>query len=173
MQLQNEEILVAEIRPERALLKKWFFTKSIVAAFTGAFLTFWAFSFFGGVIFQTEVGFFYGGGLAIPIGVIVLISAHIYTHFLLKTCIYTVTDKRVNFQGGILRYTDRSVQYDRITNVEKTQNFFERIIGIESIWVHTAGFSGRQGKAEVVFEGLKKGDHLLSEINKLKQKQST
>ena len=73
MQLQNEEILLSEVCPDRALLKKWFFTKSIVAAFTGAFLTFWAFSFFGGVIFQTEVGFFYGGGLAIPIGLIVLV----------------------------------------------------------------------------------------------------
>ena len=75
----------------------------------------------------------------------------------------------MNFQGGILRFADRSVQYDRITNVEKSQNFFERIIGIESIWVHTAGFSGRQGRAEVVFEGLKNADQLLSEFNKLKQ----
>ena len=173
MQLQNEETLVAEIRPERALLKKWFFTKTIVAAFTGAFLTFWAFSFFGGAIFQTEAGFFYGIILAVPVGVVVLIGAQIYIRFLLKTYIYTVTDKRVNFQGGILRYADRSVQFDRITNVEKSKNFFERMIGIESIWVHTAGFSGKQGKAEVIFEGLKDGDHLLSEINKLKQKQST
>ena len=173
MQLQTEETLVSEIRPEHSLLKKWFFTKSIVAAFFGAFLTFWAFSFFGGFIFQTEAGFIYGAALAIPIGIIVLIGAHIYTRFLLKTHVYTITDKRVNFQGGILRYADRSVQYDRITNIEKSRNFFERIIGIESIWVHTAGFSGAQRKAEVVFEGLKNADHLLSEINKLKQKHST
>ena len=170
MQLQNDETLIAEIRPERTLLKKWFFTKGITAAFTGAFLTFWALSFFGGVIFETEAGFSLGLVLAIPIGIVVLICAHIYTRFLLKTHIYTITDKRVNFQGGIIRYADRSVQYDRITNVEKSKNFFERLIGIEGIWVHTAGFSGKQAKAEIVFEGLKDADHLLSEINKLKQK---
>ena len=170
MQLQNDETLIAEVRPERALLKKWFFTKGITAAFIGGFLTFWAFSFFGGFIFQTGDGFRLGAVLAVPIGIIVLICAHIYTRFLLKTYIYAITDKRVNFQGGILRYADRSVQYDRITNVEKSKNFFERLIGIESIWVHTAGFSGKQSKAEIVFEGLKDADHLLSEINKLKQK---
>ena len=172
MQLQPEETLVSEIRPEHSLLKQWFFTRSIVASFFGAFLTFWAFSFFGGFIFQTEAGFIYGAALTIPIGIIVLIGAHFYTRFLHKTHVYTITDKRVNFQGGILRYADRSVQYDRITNIGKSRNFFERIIGIESIWVHTAGFSGAQRKAEVVFEGLKNADQLLSEINKIKKKHS-
>ena len=169
MQLQNDETLIAEIRPERALLKKWFFTKGISAAFIGGFLTYWSFSFFGGILFQTDSGFQLGGILVIPVGIIVLICAYVYTRFLIKTYIYTITDKRINFQGGILRYADRSVQYDRITNVEKSKNFFERLIGIEGIWVHTAGFSGGKGKAEIVFEGLKNADHLLSEINKLKQ----
>ena len=45
MQLQSDEILISEVRPDPALLKKWFFTKGISAAFIGGFLTFWAFSF--------------------------------------------------------------------------------------------------------------------------------
>ena len=170
MQLQSDESLIAEVRPVPALLKKWFFTKGISSAFIGGFLTIWSLSFFGGILFQTEFGFVVGGFLAIPIGIVVLICAYVYTRFLLKTYIYTITDKRVNFQGGILRYADRSVQYDRITNVEKSKNFFERLIGIEGIWVHTAGFSGSKGKAEIIFEGLKDADYLLTEINKLKQK---
>ena len=172
MQLHDGETLLLELHPERSVLKIWFFTKCVAASLISAFLTFWALSFFGGMIFQSNFGFVHGISFAIPVAIIVLIVAIIYIHFLQKTYIYTVTNKRVNFQGGILRYADRSVQYERITNVEKSKNLFERILGLESIWVHTAGYSGAKKKAEIVFEGLIDVGDALATINKMKQDQS-
>lgn len=172
MQLQDSETLLLELYPNRSVLKLWFFTKCIPAALISAFLAFWALSFFGGVIFQSNFGFEYGVLFAIPAAIIVLVVATIYIHYLRKSYIYTVTNKRVNFQGGILRYADRSIQYERITNVEKSQNLFERILGLESIWLHTAGYSGANRKAEIVFEGLKDVSHALTTINKMKQDQA-
>tara|TARA_B100000470_G_C19482980_1_gene255317 strand:+ start:313 stop:522 length:210 start_codon:yes stop_codon:yes gene_type:complete len=52
MQLQNDETLIAEVRPERALLKKWFFTKGITAAFIGGFLHFGHFLSLAGLFFR-------------------------------------------------------------------------------------------------------------------------
>ena len=121
MQLQDGETLLLEIHPERSVLKIWFFTKCVTTALLSAFLTYWALAFFGGMIFESNFGFVHGTSFAIPVAIIVLIVAIIYIHFLQKTYIYTVTNKRINFQGGILRYADRSIQYERITNVEKAR----------------------------------------------------
>ena len=172
MQLQDGETLLLEIHPERSVLKIWFFTKCVTTALLSAFLTYWALAFFGGLIFQSSFGFVHGISIAIPVAIIALFVSIIYIHFLRKTYIYTVTNKRVNFQGGILRYADRSIQYERITNVEKSKNFFERILGLESIWVHTAGYSGTKQKAEIIFEGLIDVSDALFTINKIKQDQS-
>ena len=183
MRLQNGETLTMEMRPERAVLKIWLFTKCIPAAFIGGFLVFWAITFFGTIlspgsdIAPSETVYIHPtvpvaillAGLAV---IVIFIAALIYISFLQKTYVYTLTSKRVNFQGGILRYRDRSVNYDKIHNVEKSQNFFERMIWLESIWVHTAGYSGPKKKAEIVFEGLRDVGDALAEINKMKQSQS-
>ena len=172
MQLQDSETLLLELRPDRSVLKLWFITKCVPAGLVSAFFAFWALSFFGGVIFQSNLGFEYGAIFAIPAAILGLIAATIYIRFLRNSYIYTVTNKRVNFQGGILRYADRSVLYERITNVEKSKNLLERILGLESIWVHTAGYSGANRRAEIVFEGLEDVGEVLTTINKMKQDQS-
>ena len=166
MQLQEGENILLELRPEKDVLKIWVFTKCVPAAFLGAFLTVWAFGFFGGMM-GYAAGFEMGILLAGPAAIVMFIGTLVYISFLRKTYVYRVTNRRCNFEGGIIRYADRSVTYDRITNVEKSQNLLERIIGIQSVWVQTAGTGVR--KPEIVFEGLLNADAPLSEINRLKQ----
>ena len=172
MQLLDGETLLLELHPERSVLKIWFFTKCVPAALLGAIFAVLAISIFGWLIFQSNFDFLYVIFFIIPVAIIALFVAIIYIHFLRKTYIYTVTSKRVNFQGGILRYADRSIQYEKITNVEKSRNLFERILGLESIWVHTAGYSGANNKPEIVFEGLIDVSDALTTINKMQQDQS-
>ena len=166
MHLQDGETVLMELRPEKDVLKVWVFTKCIPAVFMGVFLSFWAFSFFGGMMGNPSA---MGMGIVIagPGAIIIFIGTLVYISYLRKTFVYHVTDRRCNFEGGIFRYADRSVTYDRITNVEKSQNLLERIIGIESIWVQTAGTGLK--KPEIVFAGLMDADAPLSAINRMKQ----
>ncbi len=46
MKLQEDEKIIHELHPESNIIGIWFFTKCILAAFIGAFFTFWCFGFF-------------------------------------------------------------------------------------------------------------------------------
>ncbi len=166
MQLQQGETVLLELRPEKDILKIWVVTKCFPAAFFGAFIVFWAFGFFGGLLGNSSA-MELGMEITIPVAVIIFIGSLVYISYLRKTFIYHVTNQRCNFEGGIIRYADRSVTFERITNVEKSQNLLERIIGIQSVWVQTAGTGYK--RPEIVFEGLLDADTPLATINKMKQ----
>ena len=88
--------------------------------------------------------------------------------FLRKTYVYYITDKRCVFEGGILRRISHSVTYDKITDVEVSQDIIERALGIATLKIQTAGLGGKD-KSELEFVGLTDAESPAAEVSKLKQ----
>jgi uncharacterized membrane protein YdbT with pleckstrin-like domain len=176
MKAQEGESIIHELRPESTVLWIWFFTKSVLAAFVGGFLCFWCFGFFGGILGvarRTDSSFpiAVGAVMALIVASVVLVLALVYCSFLRKTYVYYITNQRCIFHGGILRRIERSIHYHKITDVEMSQNIFERILGISSLKIFTPGtasmkmspFGGE--KAEITFVGLRNNELPAATIN--------
>ncbi len=177
MKVQEGETIIHELRPESAVLGLWFFTKCLLAAFVGGFLCFWCFGFFGGILIgvarRTDSSFPLAAGavMALIVALVVLVLGLVYCSFLRKTYVYYITNQRCIFHGGILRRIERSVHYHKITDVEMSQNIFERILGISSLKIFTPGtasmkmspFGGE--KAEITFVGLRDNELPAATIN--------
>tara|TARA_B100000929_G_C15494267_1_gene415495 strand:- start:858 stop:2216 length:1359 start_codon:yes stop_codon:yes gene_type:complete len=86
-----------------------------------------------------------------------------YHHALRKTYVYYITNQRCVFQGGIIKKIRRSIPYNKITDVEISQNIAERLLGITSINIHTASMGTH--KSEISFVGLKDAETPLTDIN--------
>jgi uncharacterized membrane protein YdbT with pleckstrin-like domain len=176
MKVQEDELIIHELRPESAILGVWFFTKCLLAAFVGGFLCFWCFGFFGGILGaarRTDSSFplAIGAIMALVVALVVLVLALVYCAFLRKTYLYYITNQRCIFHGGILRRIERSVHYHKITDVEMSQNILERILGISSLKIFTPGTSGVKmspfggERAEITFVGLKDNETPAATIN--------
>ena len=176
MNLHEGETIVLEGHPERSILKIWFFTKSIVYLFFASFMTFWAFGFFGGMFsMATENNDFnpvaMGGGFTLVVAIIMLPLSLFYISALQKTFHYIITNRRCVFQGGIIKRTERSIPLHKITDVEKSENIVERMLGVSKVKVFTPGtasmnFSpfGRQSP-EITYEGLAYAEEISEAIN--------
>lgn len=84
-----------------------------------------------------------------------------YLAGLRRTYRYLVTNQRCVLAGGLLIRRRRSVHYHKVTDVEVSQNPIERLLGLGSLKLYTAGTSsftaypwGPWERAEITFEGL-------------------
>ena len=69
---------------------------------------------------------------------------------------YAITDEHVVVKRGVWWQKKTTVPFEKITNVDITQNPLERIYGIGKVHTQTAGAGGSQGqKAEAVIRGIK------------------
>lgn len=95
----------------------------------------------------------------------------VYSFFLRKTYKYTISDKTINFDGGILNKQFKSVPYHKITDVTKSQTIVQRMLGIYELHIQTAGAPYR----EISFEGLKNPDtpksYIMKKISKFSARQ--
>ncbi len=74
-----------------------------------------------------------------------------------------------------MRRVERSVHYHKVTDVEMSQNIFERILGISTLNIFTPGTSSGGGnssfqKAEISFIGLKDNEGPANTINGILRK---
>lgn len=184
MKLQEDEKIIHEMRPARAILVMWFFSKCILPAFVGVFITFWCFAFFGGVLAARAASDspwpIVRALIAAPVvGGVVLFLALIYCVHLRRTYVYYVTNQRCVFHGGILRRVERSVPYHKVTDVETSQNIVERAFGISKLNIFTPGtasvmptpfspFGGQ--RAEISFVGLADSETPAETINEILRK---
>ena len=155
---EGEEVLYKGY-PERAILILWFFGALAIALF----ITFILNTIITGI---TETFDTYALSYFI-IFIPVLILAFLYQVALRRSYHYYVTNERVIIEGGILLKKIKSVPYHKITDVSIYQNIFERIIGISTLNIHTAG-TGMQ-IPEIRFFGLNEPEKPQSIIvNELK-----
>jgi ABC-type multidrug transport system fused ATPase/permease subunit len=107
--------------------------------------------------------------LALVCATAVLIQ--IYLIYLRRTYRYIVTNRRCMFVGGILKRIERSVPYKKITDIQRSQNIVERMLGIWNVQVFTPGTASMQigqakARAELNFDGLMNSEEMYAAINK-------
>jgi len=110
-------------------------------------------------------------GWALALVVIASLFIHIYLIYLRKTYRYIITNRRCVFIGGILKRIERTVPYKKITDIQRSQNIIERMLGIWNVQVFTPGTASMQigqakARAELNFDGLMNSEELYEAINR-------
>ncbi len=112
---------------------------------------------------------FWGWALVFVVAVSIVIQ--VYLHFLRKTYSYIVTDRRCIFVGGILRRVERTVPHKKITDIQRSQNIIERVLGIWNVQIFTPGTASVQigqtkARAELNYDGLLNSEELYEVISR-------
>jgi hypothetical protein len=110
-------------------------------------------------------------GWALVLVCVAAVLIQIYLIYLRRTYRYIVTDRRCIFVGGILKRIERSVPYKKITDIQRSQNIIERMLGIWNVQVFTPGTASMQigqakARAELNFDGLTNSEEVYEAINK-------
>ena len=110
-------------------------------------------------------------GWALALVGLTSIIIQIYLIFLRKTYRYIITNRRCIFVGGILKRIERTVPYKKITDIQRSQNIIERILGIWNVQIFTPGTASMQvgqakAKAELNYDGILNSEELYEAINK-------
>ncbi len=63
---------------------------------------------------------------------------------------FRITPDHVTIEKGILQRQDRSIPIERVQNIEIQQNVFQRLLGITSVRIETAGSDATEGRLEYV-----------------------
>jgi uncharacterized membrane protein YdbT with pleckstrin-like domain len=116
---------------------------------------------------------------AIALNLIWLIPVLIYTPFYFRNIEYSVkaetgeTMPEVYVGKGVLTLTRKHVPFRTITNISSRAGLFDRLFGIGSVHIETAGYSGsKQSGPEVKLEGIvfyqEVRDFVLNELRKFK-----
>ena len=177
MKVQDGEKVLHELKPEKNILWIWLFAKALPVGIFGGMAGF-GLSTIPGILFDFsgETDSVFIGGIIVVIvgGLLGLGLAMIYLACLRRTYIYYVTNQRCVFQGGIIKRIERSVYYHKVTDVERSQNIIERILGISKLNIFTPGTSSRGQnafeKAEISFVGLKDNEAPAETINGILRK---
>jgi len=143
---QEGEKKLFEGYPQPAILVFWFFKALFMALFFSMFLT--QFVIFFIAPFSFDVWLF----TYLVLFIILLVVAFLYQIALRRSYHYYITNERVILEGGILLKKIKSVPYHKITDVSIYQNIIERMLGLSTLNVHTAG-TGMQ-MPEIRFFGL-------------------
>jgi putative membrane protein len=132
---EGEKILYKSF-PKNAILFLWFFRACLYAAIITFFLrVIYSVSYMISNMEKYEEDYF----LLLIIFIIFLGIAFAYEIALLRTYAFIITNERIIIAGGILLRKMKSVPYHKITDISITQNLIERLLGISSLNVHTAG----------------------------------
>ncbi|MDH5389182.1 MAG: PH domain-containing protein [Gammaproteobacteria bacterium] len=110
-------------------------------------------------------------GWALALVGISSVIIQIYLIYLRKTYRYVITNRRCIFIGGILKRIERTVPYKKITDIQRSQNIIERMLGIWNVQIFTPGTASMQigqakAKAELNFDGLLNSEELYETINR-------
>ncbi len=102
------------------------------------------------------------GSILLLIGSIILIRAIVRK---LRTE-YVITNKRLYSKYGVVSRNVRQADITKLTDTSFTQTFFDRILGIGSVYVNTAGSNA----PEIVFIGLKDPKYVIGIVENVKNR---
>ena len=88
--------------------------------------------------------------LLVLIIVILMIIAFIYT----KTMEFQIFSNEVVVKKGVINRTEKHVPYRTVTNISTRFGFYDKIFGIGTVEIETAGKAGRQSGPEEKIEGI-------------------
>jgi uncharacterized membrane protein YdbT with pleckstrin-like domain len=84
--------------------------------------------------------------------VIALVLVYVIGWVLRRTTRYLVTDRRISIRTGLFARNERTMHVDRIQNVNMSQNFFQRLLGIGDVDWDTAGTDAPE--SDFTFRGI-------------------
>lgn len=107
-------------------------------------------------------------GIALGVALLIFILIRIYLPLYYDTLSYTIEDDLVMGTRGVFWKKRVTVPFRKITNIDISQGPVQRLFGLGTIHVQTAGAAGAQAAvAELRIEGMKEFDALRDEILQL------
>ena len=111
--------------------------------------------------------------LVILIMLISMYASHIYT----KTMEFQIFDNEVVVRKGVVNKTEKHVPYRTVTNISTRYGVFDRLFGIGTVEIETAGKSGQKPGPEEKIEGItnfvQMRDAILEELRKFRSQYTT
>jgi len=96
--------------------------------------------------------------------IVVICLAWIFLYY--ESMWYELRNDEINWKRGIWFRTTGIVPYNRITNLDLRQGPVMRILGISTIAIQTAGYSG-QVASEIKIEGVEKAEEMREFIRSM------
>jgi membrane protein YdbS with pleckstrin-like domain len=97
--------------------------------------------------------FYYSIGLCIVFYIIIIgvlgIFLLIYTDLLYSSYTFLLTDDMIIIEKGVIWKRKNAIPYSRVQNVNITHNPLERILGIATVHIHTAGMGMAYAEGKV------------------------
>ncbi len=135
-----------------ASMKIWF--RGLIAFFIGIVLLF---SYVPTALFSEMPGVF---SVVIPGGTIILfILLWFWVGLYYESMWYELRDDEINWKRGVWFRKTGIVPYNRITNLDVRQGPFMRYLGISTLAIQTAGYSG-QAVPEIRIEAIEHAEEL-------------
>jgi membrane protein YdbS with pleckstrin-like domain len=102
--------------------------------------------------------------ISAPLWIILLFTLYWIPKYY-RSIIYKLTGDEMTWRRGVWFKKTGIVPYNRITNIDIEQGPVSRALGIASLKIQTAGYSGAAGKAtEIKLEGIEDFEELREEI---------
>ncbi|TFH09271.1 MAG: hypothetical protein E4H14_04740 [Candidatus Thorarchaeota archaeon] len=174
------------IKPSKAFRNKMWFTGIVTALMLWVIIfgSFWSVLWLVGIITGSNPGLLFEyWWLTLNLWYLVLtaiwlIPALIIVPIYLRSIEYSVvseegtTSREIFVKKGIINITRKHVPFRTITNISSRAGLFDRLFGIGSIEIETAGYSGTTQSAEEKLEGItfyeELRDFILRELRKFK-----
>lgn len=137
---------IQELKPERAFLWKIIIELFLVVALIVGF----------GALMGYFIGMDSGGGSAALLGVVIpmgigavlFVVALPFFPFYYRSLRYVIHEDEVVVEAGILTKSVKHVPYRTVTNLKVARGPFDRLFGIGTLNIQTAGMSGQTGAEE-------------------------
>nr|WP_321351854.1 PH domain-containing protein [uncultured Methanoregula sp.] len=104
--------------------------------------------------------------LCVILLVIIIAVCLAWVHLYYKSMWYELREDEMSWKRGVWFRTTGIVPYNRITNLDIRQGPLMRLLGIHTIAIQTAGYSG-QTTSEIKIEGVEKAEELREFIRSL------
>ena len=101
-------------------------------------------------------------GITIPILAILIFIAYWIPRYY-DTIVYKLTENEIVWRRGVWFKNTGIVPYNRITNIDIGQGPISRMLGIATLKIQTAGYSG-QARPEIKIEGIEQFEELREMI---------
>jgi uncharacterized membrane protein YdbT with pleckstrin-like domain len=85
---------------------------------------------------------------------IIMLSAAILTVFYVRGIEYQIGEREVIVKKGIINKMEKHIPFRTITNISSRYGVYDRIFGIGTVQIETAGKSGQQTGPEEKIEGI-------------------
>lgn len=108
--------------------------------------------------------------ISIPIFLVIIFIVYWIPKYY-NSMVYKLTKDEIEWRRGVWFKNTGIVPYNKITNIDVVQGPLSRMLGIATLKIQTAGYSGRLG-AEIKIEGVENFNELkklIMEFEKAKQ----